>query len=251
LLAGSPAVDKGDPAAAAGVGTVPIYDQRGAPFGRVFNGDAIPGARIDIGAFELQPIVGPALPGDYNQNGIVDAADYTVWRDRLGGSVAAYSGADGSGNGIVDAADYDLWKMHFGQVVPTSGAGAATALAEPVAPVDSSAADPDPGLLATAATPRPEANEIVAERQTSANTIRSPLNGGLGQAVILELTPPPAADGLRDEALLTWLALQPDSQPRRDDFEHQTVHEDQATDEPAEFLFDAVDEVFETLSLGM
>ena len=43
---------------------------------RVYNGDGAGGARIDIGAFELQPIVSPALPGDYNQNGIVDAADY-------------------------------------------------------------------------------------------------------------------------------------------------------------------------------
>ena len=24
------------------------------------------------------------LPGDYNADGIVDAADYTVWRDNLG-----------------------------------------------------------------------------------------------------------------------------------------------------------------------
>ena len=44
LLATSPAIDKGNAAAVAGSGGVPVYDQRGAPFTRVFNGDAVPGA---------------------------------------------------------------------------------------------------------------------------------------------------------------------------------------------------------------
>jgi len=46
LMAGSPAIDAGDPAAMAGIGDVPCFDQRGAPFGRVV------GSRIDIGAHE-------------------------------------------------------------------------------------------------------------------------------------------------------------------------------------------------------
>ena len=46
LLPGSPAIDAGDPAAVAGVGNVPLYDQRGFAFSRVAGG------RIDIGAFE-------------------------------------------------------------------------------------------------------------------------------------------------------------------------------------------------------
>ena len=29
------------------------------------------------------------LPGDYNADGHVDAADYTIWRDTLGQSVTA------------------------------------------------------------------------------------------------------------------------------------------------------------------
>jgi predicted outer membrane repeat protein len=52
LLAGSPAIDAGNPAAAAGVGGVPLHDQRGVPFNRVLDGDGASGARIDIGAFE-------------------------------------------------------------------------------------------------------------------------------------------------------------------------------------------------------
>ena len=35
LLPGSPAIDAGDPAAVAGVGGVPLFDQRGAPLSRV------------------------------------------------------------------------------------------------------------------------------------------------------------------------------------------------------------------------
>ena len=61
---------------------MPLDDQRGAPFTRVFDGDDVL-ARIDMGAFELQAPPGPALPGDYNLDDSVDAADYVVWRKRL------------------------------------------------------------------------------------------------------------------------------------------------------------------------
>jgi hypothetical protein len=72
-----------------------------------------------------------ALTGDYNGNGIVDAADYTVWRDTFGQSVTNGTGADGSGNGTVDQADYDAWVMHFGESSPGSGAFASAAVPEP------------------------------------------------------------------------------------------------------------------------
>jgi hypothetical protein len=100
LLPTSPAIDWGDPSAVPGAGNVPLFDQRGPGFARVADGDNLGGARIDIGAFERQgAAVGPALPGDYNQNGVVDAADYTVWRDHYGTPVSPYSGADGDGGG--------------------------------------------------------------------------------------------------------------------------------------------------------
>ncbi len=47
LLPGSPAINTGDPAAMAGVGDTPEFDQRGVGFPRVLDG------RLDIGAFEL------------------------------------------------------------------------------------------------------------------------------------------------------------------------------------------------------
>ena len=64
----------------------------------------------------------PLGTGDYNGNGVVDAADYTVWRDTLGSQVDLRG--DGNGDGMVDEADYVFWKDRFGNVVGT-GSGAA------------------------------------------------------------------------------------------------------------------------------
>lgn len=63
-----------------------------------------------------------ALLGDYNGNGIVDAADYTVWRDNLGaGDEAAFAPGSGNGGGI-DATDYDFWRNRYGSTLaPTVG----------------------------------------------------------------------------------------------------------------------------------
>jgi hypothetical protein len=53
--------------------------------------------------------------GDYNNNSIVDAADYTIWRDTLGSTTDLR--ADGDQNGSIAQADYDFWKVRFGNVV--------------------------------------------------------------------------------------------------------------------------------------
>ena len=68
--------------------------------------------------------VPPTLPGDYNQNGEVDAADYIVWRKTLGATgLPVYSGADGDGDGDITQADYNVWRSHFGETLPLPGAG--------------------------------------------------------------------------------------------------------------------------------
>jgi len=70
--------------------------------------------------------------GDYSGNGVVDAADYTVWRDTLGQAVdTAGQGADGDKSGMIDARDYTYWKDRFGNTVPGAGALQATAVPEP------------------------------------------------------------------------------------------------------------------------
>jgi len=71
-----------------------------------------------------------ALTGDYNGNGIVDAADYTVWRNSLG-QMGSGLAADGDGDNQIDADDYNVWKSHFGQVAPGAGAGSLDRAAVP------------------------------------------------------------------------------------------------------------------------
>ncbi|MEM9186373.1 MAG: FG-GAP-like repeat-containing protein [Planctomycetota bacterium] len=90
-----------------------------------------------------------ALPGDYNGNGVVDAGDYTHWRDHFGQTTAAALAADGNGDGRVDAIDYTIWRDQF---QAATAATAATAVASPAAPArsraPSSAAAPQPQTAA-------------------------------------------------------------------------------------------------------
>ncbi len=65
-----------------------------------------------------------SIDGDYNANGVVDAADYTVWLDHRGASGGP---ADGNGDGTVDQADYTYWKTRFGN----SGTGTGKTVPEP------------------------------------------------------------------------------------------------------------------------
>jgi hypothetical protein len=66
-----------------------------------------------------------SIPGDYNGDNFVNAADYTVWRNMVGQEVPSGTGADGDGNGFVDSDDYLLWRATYGMMVsPGSGASA-------------------------------------------------------------------------------------------------------------------------------
>lgn len=68
------------------------------------------------------------LTGDYNDDGVVDAADYTVWRDTLGNNAdPSGSGADGNDNGVIDNGDYTVWSDNYG----AASASLATAVPEP------------------------------------------------------------------------------------------------------------------------
>jgi hypothetical protein len=73
------------------------------------------------------------IPGDYNNNGVVDAADYTVWRDHLGQSIALDNEGAGVSEGEVAQDDYTFWKSQFGNSGSGSGAAssAATSVPEP------------------------------------------------------------------------------------------------------------------------
>ena len=68
------------------------------------------------------------VAGDYNSNGIVDAADYVVWRKTLGQTGTGLA-ADGNANNQIDQGDFDTWRAHLGQ---TAGSGTSvTAIPEP------------------------------------------------------------------------------------------------------------------------
>lgn len=65
-------------------------------------------------AFLLTPV---SVAGDFNRDGVVDAADYTVWRDNLGASDEAALNGNGDGLNGVDQADYLLWRANYGQTI--------------------------------------------------------------------------------------------------------------------------------------
>jgi glycoprotein endo-alpha-1,2-mannosidase len=66
------------------------------------------------------------IPGDYNGDGIVDGADYTVWSEAYG-SQGPNLPADGNRNNVVDAADYAIWR----NAVSTAGTSSLTKLDVP------------------------------------------------------------------------------------------------------------------------
>jgi hypothetical protein len=70
------------------------------------------------------------VTGDYNGDGTVDAADYTVWRDNLNGDASALENRDPNNMGNVNQDDYDSWKANFGAMAG-AGAGASTTAAVP------------------------------------------------------------------------------------------------------------------------
>lgn len=80
----------------------------------------------DVATFLTVVETATTLAGDYNDDGVVDAADYTAWRDNLGGTSLLNETAS---LGVVDEADYDAWKANFGAVA--GGSGGLSAVPEP------------------------------------------------------------------------------------------------------------------------
>ena len=67
--------------------------------------------------------------GDYDANGIVEEADYLVWRSAFGSNTQLQ--ADGNGDGVVNAADYIIWRKNLGPGSATS-LGVAMLVPEPI-----------------------------------------------------------------------------------------------------------------------
>jgi len=75
---------------------------------------------IDVDYVRFSTVAG--VPGDYNNNGIVDGADYVLWRN--GGPLQNEVDTPGT----VNEADYAAWRARFGN---TTGSGAVLAAAVP------------------------------------------------------------------------------------------------------------------------
>ncbi|MEO1497829.1 MAG: hypothetical protein AAFV43_11830 [Planctomycetota bacterium] len=83
-------------------------------------------------AYETEPNVGivtgdKGSAGDFNGDGTVDLADYTVWRDNLDTDFILAGNGDENGDSfdVVDEDDYTIWRSNFGHVsdVPPEAAG--------------------------------------------------------------------------------------------------------------------------------
>jgi autotransporter-associated beta strand protein len=69
------------------------------------------------------------LPGDFNSDGKVDAADYVTWRKNQG--TFAIMANDAYFGTKIDQDQYNLWRANFGNTGPGSGAGLSGAVPEP------------------------------------------------------------------------------------------------------------------------
>jgi autotransporter-associated beta strand protein len=67
--------------------------------------------------------------GDFNEDGMVDAADYVVWRKNEGTTNVLPN--DGGLGGTVGVAHFNLWRENFGNPMPGGGSGANAAVPEP------------------------------------------------------------------------------------------------------------------------
>lgn len=131
--------DRADPSytaalgAAFGIGRVVSFGEDNAgnlylvDFGGVRGNPNFGNDYPNAGTGQIFKIV-PSVPGDYNDNGVVDAADYVVWRDRFGQNYVLPNEVPGVTPGVVTADDYEAWKARFGNSL--SGSGASSSVPE-------------------------------------------------------------------------------------------------------------------------
>jgi hypothetical protein len=98
----------------------------GATFSNYFTTTNFPGDDD----YKLTSLVVPGADGDYNDDGVVNAADYTKWRDNFGSSTVTLPNDPTAGT--VYAGDYTVWKNNFGATAGSgSGLGSGGAVPEP------------------------------------------------------------------------------------------------------------------------
>jgi len=110
--------------------------------------------------FGVEPIV---PTGDFDDDGMVDGADFLAWQRGFGGASPTLTEGDADRNGVVDAADLAVWSSQFGSGAAAVEASVASIAALEAAEESSLAAAPSNELgwlaqrssvLASAAGPR-------------------------------------------------------------------------------------------------
>ncbi|MGL4514419.1 MAG: glycosyl hydrolase [Lacipirellulaceae bacterium] len=99
----------------------------GGPDGAMFRLAASTATELKLTYVGVAPV-----PGDFNGDQVVNAADFSVWRDNLGSPEGTLLSGSGTG-GVIDQDDYDLWATNYGAVA--LGASLASAVPEPGAAV--------------------------------------------------------------------------------------------------------------------
>ncbi len=94
----------------------------------------VPGATQVELLLDRRPLDAP----DFNGDGRIDAADYTLWRDTQGSSLDLR--ADANGDQVVDQQDYLAWRAAFGAVTAPAGLALPPALGYTSVPAPSAAA---------------------------------------------------------------------------------------------------------------
>lgn len=134
----SPAVNTGDPGAVAGVGTTPLFDQRGN-FDEVQNLSRVRGGQIDIGAVETNV---SNIPADFNNDGFVGGFDFLIMQRGFSRPDATKATGDTNADGVVDGVDIGTWESLFSvnvHAVPEVAAAATAPLADEVDPAPAAA----------------------------------------------------------------------------------------------------------------
>jgi hypothetical protein len=100
----------------------PVAGNFAATYTLRFSDENITGAQNNMD-ITLNLIGNVILAGDFNRDGLVDAADYIVWKKFNNTATTAFALADADGSEFVDADDLAWWRTNFGRSASGGGSG--------------------------------------------------------------------------------------------------------------------------------